>query len=408
MASQIFLGMLRSRIRAAVVLCAALLLGAQALPVQAQGPGCEAAEHGMRADGSDNVAALTTVLNECAGHRIHIPHGTYVFSPSGFAPGIKMPANTELAGEGYDGPNATVFKIADSGTFQALLWVRNVSNVAIGGIRFEGSSYDSGCSRHLDYGHAIYVQSDTGAPGAVNSVDISKNFFNNFNGQSWITVAAADRSPGITGVTIVNNVFNSDASLRGGCAGTGGISYPVAMVWLRGSDLSAEGLVTNVTVRNNTFNAGYVKDAVASWSGTRDITIEHNAVGEAGLHLPPAPGTELGRYAILVYHSAHERPGLMPENVRVAGNVITSPVSCGIYVAGGRNLEIVENHISGQSDRFDATLPKGAIALNHVQNVTALRDNELSGNAIGISSVGSQINMGSNRISGGGVAQKIR
>jgi nitrous oxidase accessory protein NosD len=94
----------------------------------------------------------------------------------------------------------------------------------------------------------------------------------------------------------------------------------------------------------------------------------------------------------------------------VAGNTITNPVSCGVYVAGARNLEIVENRISGQSDRHDATLPKGAIALNHAEHVSDLRDNELTGNYIGISSVGSSINMGTNRISeaAGGVRQKIR
>ena len=55
-----------------------------------------------------------------------------------------------------------------------------------------------------------------------------------------------------------------------------------------------------------------------------------------------------------------ERPGLPPDSVRVASNVITNAVSCGIYVAGGRNIEIIANRISGQSDRWDATLPEGA------------------------------------------------
>jgi hypothetical protein len=137
--------------------------------------------------------------------------------------------------------------------------------------------------------------------------------------------------------------------------------------------------------------------------------VQNNAVRDAGLGLPPAPGTELGRYAILIYDSVHESPGLPPDTIWVVGNEITNPVSCGIYVAKGQNLDISGNRISGQRDRFDGTLPKGAIALNHAAKVFSLKDNELIGNYIGISSVGSELNLGANRIvaAGGGAATKI-
>lgn len=373
---------------------------------------CEASEHGMRADGSDNLAALTKTLSECAGRTIHIAAGTYTLSPQGFTPGIPVPAGTAIVGDGSQGARPTVLQVAPSGNFQAVFWIRNVSHVSIRGLRIDGTTYPSGCAQHLDYGHAIYIQSDQGQQSGVDGVELSGNFFHNFNGQSWVTVNAADGSPGIgynAPINISNNVFDSQADLAGGCSATGGIGYPVAMVWLHGSDLSAQGIVRNVNIVSNTFNAAYVKGAIAVWSGTDTINIERNRIGETGLHLPPAPG-ELGRYAISVYNSAHERPGLHPNNVRIADNVITDPVSCGVYVAVGRGLSIVGNHISGQRDRFDGTLPKGAISLNHAESVLEMHDNELANNYIGISSVGSQINMGSNRITPapGGVAQKIR
>ena len=387
-----------------------VLLGAFAHQAGAQAV-CEATDHGMRADGSNNVAALTKTLAECAGQRIHFAHGMYTFSPTGLAAGFTVPANTALTGDGSQGPHQTVFRIAASGNFNALLWVRNVSNVSIAGIRFEGTTYESGCTRHLDYGHAIYVQSDSGQRDSVESVRISNTAFHDFNGQSWITINAADGSPGVglhSEIALNNNLFDSDANLSGGCAATGGIGYPVVMVWLHGSDQSPHGLVSNVSVASNTFNAGFVKDAVAIWVGTRVISVENNTVRDAGLHLPPAPGAELGRYAILVYNSAHQPAALPPDGVRIAGNTITNPVSCGVYVAGARNLEITGNRISGQSDRHDVTLPKGAIALNHAQNAT-VRDNELTGNYIGMSAVGGAISMGTNRITTapGGVPQKI-
>jgi parallel beta-helix repeat protein len=90
--------------------------------------------------------------------------------------------------------------------------------------------------------------------------------------------------------------------------------------------------------------------------------------------------------------------GLFPDSISIVGNTITNPYSCGIYVASARNLRISGNRISGQRDRYDVTLPKGAIALNHASHVQELRDNELLNNYIGITAVGSDVNMGANHI----------
>jgi hypothetical protein len=373
---------------------------------------CEASDHGMRADGSDNVPALTRTLSECAGQTIHIAHGTYMLSPLRFASGLIVPAGTTIVGDGSQGAQATILKIADSGNFQALFWIRNVSKVAIRSIRFEGTPYESGCTRHLDYGHAIYVQSDKGQGAGVDNVEVSDNFFHDFNGQSWVTINAADDSPGIGlngPLSVSNNVFDSDANLSGGCAATGGMTYLAAMISIHGSNTSAQGMAENVTVASNTLNAGYVKEGMTIWSGTKNITVKSNVVADTGLQLPRTQGPELGRYAILVYHSAHELPGLQPDTISIVGNTITNPVSCGIYAAGGQNLQILDNRISGQTDTYDVTLPKGAISLNHA-NVVALRGNVLINNHFGISAVGGQRNLGANQItaSPGGVATKIR
>jgi len=399
---------------ALALLAIAVTLAAPAVAAQGQ---CEASEHGMRPGGADNLAALTQALKACAGQTLHIAAGTYELSPKGFATGLTVLAGTTIVGDGADGPTQTVLRVGDEGNFQAVLWIRNVSNVSIHGLRFEGSGYESGCSRHLDYGHAIYVRSDAGQSASMENIEIGDNVFRNFNGQSWVTFDATDGSPGIgqrSEIPIKNNVFDSDAELRGSCAGTGGIGYPVAMVWLHGSDKSAQGTIMNVSIASNTFNAAYVKSAIDIWSGTRHINVQYNKVRDAGLRLPPAPGTELGRYAVAIYNSAHigaqELAGLHPDTISVVGNEITNPVSCGIYIAAAKNIEITRNRISGQTDRFDGTLPKGAIALNHVSNVSALRDNELTNNYIGISSVASEIKAGDNRIVAGpgGSPTKIR
>ncbi len=382
-----------------LVLCLLAMSAMQAARADAV---CEAAEHGMRADGLDNSAAFAKTLTECAGRTIHIARGTYVFRPAGFAVGFNVPDGTTLIGDGPGADAGTVLQVAASGTYQGLLWIRNVGNVSIRDIRFEGSSYDSGCTRSLDYGHAIYVQSDAAAAAGVDGVVVAGDAFRNFNGTSWVTLNAADASPGIGlkgPISIAKNVFDSDANLAGSCAAKIGMIYSADMVSVHGSDFSAIGLVGNVTIEANVFKAGYVRGAIAIWSGTRNIDVVRNTILDAGLRLPLYPSTELGRYAVTIYNSAHEHPGLHPDRIRVLDNTIANPVSCGIYVALGTNLEIRGNHISGQIDRFDGTLPKGAISLNHAESVLSLEDNVLSNNYIAISSVAGNVKMGRNQIS---------
>src|SRR5580658_8673581 len=82
----------------AAALLAGTLLVLAARHAHAQAP-CEASEHGMRADGSDNIAALTRTLSECAGRAIHIAQGTYTFSPQGWANGVEVPAGTTIVGD---------------------------------------------------------------------------------------------------------------------------------------------------------------------------------------------------------------------------------------------------------------------------------------------------------------------
>ena len=359
---------------------------------------CDARSLGLTTDAADNSAALTKVLAACAGQKIQLAPGTYSFRPSGYVQGFTVANGTILEGAGADSATPTVFRVADEGTFASMLWIRNASHVAIRGIRFEGSHFDSGCGRGLDYGHAIYLESDAAVPASVEDVVIAGNVFKDFNGLSWVTLNARDGSPGIglnSQIAIDKNSFLSDASLAGGCQHLG-IGYSVAMISIHGSDESARGMIENVSVSANLFEAAYVKQAVAIWSDTARINVQSNTIRGDGVGLPPASG-ELGRYAIVIYDSAHEKPGLLPSDVHVVGNTIENPVSCGVYVAAARKIEISGNRISGQSDPHDVTLPKGGIALNHAEE-SVVSGNELRNNHIGITVVAGSVRLESNTI----------
>ena len=132
-----------------------LLLAAGASHADAQAS-CDVASFGLTANSQDNSAALERAFSSCAGRMIRLPPGTFVFRPSGFAQGFTVPGNTTLLGAGAQSATPTILKIADSGTFASLLWIRNSSRVTIKDIRFEGSHYESGCalSKHSCLGGA--------------------------------------------------------------------------------------------------------------------------------------------------------------------------------------------------------------------------------------------------------------
>jgi hypothetical protein len=369
---------------------------------------CDAGAMGLSAGASDNSAILTRILIICAGKEIRIPAGTFEFHPLGFAQGFSVRADTQLRGVGAAGTTRTVFQVASRGTFDSMLWIRNASHVVISGLDFEGSPYDSGCLRNLDYGHAIYVYSDSESPSSVVDVKISQNAFHNFNGLSWVTFFAEDGSRGIGGgssISIDGNSFRSDSSV-GGCADQG-VQYAVAMISLHGSDKSVNGMIENVSISSNTFAAALVKQAVAIWSGTARIDVRHNSIQDVGLRLPAVKG-ELGRYAILVYNSGHNEPGPHPSRIHITDNTIVNPVSCGVYVASGNSIQISGNFISGQIDSNDVTLPKGAIALNHAEDAL-VSGNDLRDNYIGISVAFGSVMLGANMIAPrpGGIRTKI-
>jgi hypothetical protein len=382
-------------------------------------PGRPAAAQGCDpAPGTYPDATFVALLQSCAGQKITFAAGTYRFTPSGYERGFEVAAGTTLQGNGSRGPAATVFEIADSGVYQALLWVHNVSNVVVADIDFEdidaadgGHSYPSGCP-NLYYGVAIYLLSDSVSAG-VQTVSIQGNTFHDFNGSSWINMLAGDGSAGIGTlgeIALTGNVFISDSLMNGGCAATQGqLAY---MVWIQGSVNEPDsGLVENVSIGDNHFHASYVEGAIALWDNTRQISIQYNNVYGAGDKLPaavaPTATTGPKRYAILLYTLAYlsQGKGRAPDTIWMIGNVITNPESCGIYAVSSTNLAIQSNIVSGQIDKFDGTEPKAGIGLSESTTMPGypLAGNQLSGNYVGLAIVlgsqGGMVQTGSNSVS---------
>jgi hypothetical protein len=403
--------------RGTSTLIVSLLLGmGLALPRHAQAATCEATSYGTwypNSPSQDSSGGLQNALTNCAGQTMHIAAGTYYFLPTTLQSGFTVPANTTITGDFDAQNNPTTILVTGTqanlkGNYDYFFRIVDVSNVTIEHIDFEGSQDWSNCPQAPQYNSMLGSFANAigllETSATIQGITIENNKFHNFNGTGWIDLVAAANSPGIgTGspIEIANNVFDATGILQSNgtyaalhnCAGSGGLTWNVYQIWMQGSETTATGFVENVTVANNTFYSNYVKGAVALHGGDLQlISIQYNDIYDAGMSIVETSGSEdLGRYAIQLYSVAS---GLASNitNSWVVANVIVNPVSCGLYLATASNIEISYNSVSGQTDSYDAVLPKGGIALGGLINPNPLPsgslyqvyDNDLTDNLFGI------------------------
>jgi hypothetical protein len=409
-----------------VVMCAALWLSSCGTGNGSETGLCQAAEQGVSTALPDNTAVFQAALSACAGRTMHVAAGTYIFAPAlayadanGFGDGITIPDRTSIVG---DGPGKTILQVKGPGNYAYFLWIHDAGNISISQLTLAGNNVRNPSppagkpACYYDYGHAVFIQSTT---RPIENISIVGNEFISFTGTSWISVlgGADGNSIGVDGgtVTIDDNHFKS---VEGNAVAPQYIVCPASAVAIQGlgPTVSAAG----ISVSGNVIEADYIKSGVAVWSGAARITIAYNTIKRAGMGLPVPHNYSNGSYAILVYQQHAVPPDttvfVRPTTVNILDNVIESPYSSGIYVAGGRNVRIEGNLISGQIDTYDATEPRGAIALNTLDNAyggleTAVSDNIMTGSAVGISIAGGTLPIVDSNviesIPSGGVGMKV-
>jgi hypothetical protein len=361
---------------------------------------CEATQYGVSTALPDNTAVFQTALYSCAGRTMHVPAGAYSFAPAlayadanGFGNGITIPEGSSIIG---DGRGKTILQVTGPGNYAYFLWIHDVGDVSISQLTLTGNNARNPAppagapACHFDYGHAIFIQATA---RSIGNISISENDFIGFSGTSWITVLGGENGNaiGIDGgpVTIEGNHFKS---VPGNAVAPQYIVCPASAVSIQG--LGPAVSAANVTVSGNVVEADYIKSGVAVWSGAAHIRIAENTITRAGMGLPIPLNYSNGSYGVLVYQQHAVPPDatvfVNPTSVDIVDNVIDSAYSSGIYVAGGRSVRIEGNLISGQIDTYDVTEPRGAIALNTLNNAydgvqTVVSGNTLTGNAIGLS-----------------------
>lgn len=376
-------------------------------------------DYGAIGDGvTDDTDAIQAAANDAgdAGGTLYFPRGTYSFE------GLVLTEKDNVAVVGA-GRHATVLVMRDTVETAILRFVRcNGIEVRDLTCRGNGDASEDGPA-----GSAVYFDA-TGAVTDIVGLTVRHCAFEDFKGAGWVRVqhpgdhqvrrvwisdnlflGGDDRSPNEIGISAaqialrVPNQLNPTpatggttltttvegatwitdqfagwtykvtagtgagqlATITGNTADTLTFAAPVAVA----ADvttifgITGAGRITDVVIRDNICEAHAVKQGIglvcnSLIGGFERVTITGNTVRRAGQDHAP---TVQGAYAITIYGGPY---GGSATHCVIAGNVLESPYTTGIYLVAVHKATISGNVISGQGDPADATLPRGGIATN--------------------------------------------
>jgi hypothetical protein len=152
------------------------------------------------------------------------------------------------------------------------------------------------------------------------------------------------------------------------CPGAGAITVPGHFVYAHGY----LGLVEDLLVQDILMDATHIKGGVGLVGNVDRATIRVGILRGAGEGISQMPSDPEGpgAYALLFY----QKPHAAPRNLEVEIGRMENPFSCGIYSAGGQNMNIHIGYVSGQRDVRDGTLFKGVIVLMGSRDVNVRID----------------------------------
>jgi len=304
--------------------------------------------------GSPNVADNSSALNYWAtsgAQSLHLPAGRYDCDSSAFT-ALSIPANTMVFG---DGMFASQIKFTGT-TAKRIFTVDDVSGVSFLDIGLIGNNQ---AGSYVSDNAIKFQQSGS---SAIEGFLVERCYFENFKSDAWVLFYN-------TGTAALSNGRVKDCLFRSATGNTRDgtlIGVASSMVWFEGKENNTTGIVERCWVTGCSFLAEHVKMSIAIWDGVRDIYIDNVDIldnAKTGIN------DNVAGYAIIIYDNSEGAGADKPTNIFISNFRINGTRSTGIYGADAVNVYIDNFHINGQTDSTDASLPKGAIALNTCSNV---------------------------------------
>lgn len=322
---------------------------------------------------ADNTAALRNALTALAtagGGTLRFRSGTYQF------------ASATLTGAGAEVPSAVSIEGAGKGVTHLVITGTTACYLFLN----EGCHSDQHFRDFTVRGNS--VASDAGpGPGAFYYCSV-------LAGTSIADVADVNFS----NIRLEN--FKGDSWIKFLCTSTTHSIHRCGLAWgfEAQSEFGNARDPNSIGVNSNVFelraDGGHIYDCFADgpWMDLRGVKVGIAVFSQVHRTIIRSPVllnafqdyavSDKGAYAILLY----DHSGVVTDTV-IESPTIGDPYSCGIYLAGTRNTQISNPHIWGQVDTGDATLPKGAIAMNGPETVLItnplLHDNYWNISAVG-------------------------
>jgi hypothetical protein len=331
-------------------------------------PSGDVARYGCAMNGvTDDTAAFK---NACKlGGELVISGPLRLESASLGSNGITLKSNTTI--RCVNGGSIVVTGTAHCNVFVSI----NASNVKFIDVDCTGNSAGDAST-----GMFWWCQGTAAATGQqLGNFKFIRGSLTNFAALYWIYFdnTAATTVP-MRDITIADANFTSQA---GNAQGPTNIAFSAAILGFSGSDsIKTFETLRDCHVENCRADGTFIKTFVAIWSGTFRIKVSGNILKNFGMDSSIA--NDAGAYAMLAYDHSHGT-GLRPDLIEFSNNIVDSVRSCGVYVAAGNRISILNNEINGQTDTVDASLAKGGIAVGGCQLVT-IRGNTLDSCHFGI------------------------
>jgi hypothetical protein len=330
--------------------------------------------YGAVGDGStsDYAAWVSAAL---VGGKIIVPENfnSAIASASLSSTGIALLSNTVIRGAGRDTSKITVTGATACNLFRTL----NKQGITLEDVTLR----QNGVNTSSVLGQFLYFEQSTAAVAVGGLVRVQNCRFENCKGDSWLGIYNDSTTHDLREVRINNCEFVSES---GNARGPTNVGISSTLITLGDSAGASTRLITDVHIKNCTAYGEHVKTFVACWHNTSRVQIHDNILNN--FHSNAAFSAEdVALYVLLAYKGV---PGtsIAPDLIDISGNTVNGFVDAGVYVVAANRLTIRGNNFAGGIGTTDATLPKGAIAINECDHARCYK-NDIDNCARGISGI---------------------
>jgi hypothetical protein len=295
-------------------------------------------------DNSQALRDAMTALSNAGGGVLNIDGGTYRLASASLTTPIAVPSNVHIRGAG---PAATNLLVTGTTQTAAIFDFTGQQNVMITDLGLTGNGKSTGDNN----GAALWCYGRASTTRDVRNFHLSRLKLENFMAPYWIVFAYDQPSAFSMGDIYVEDV--EAISRVGNSFAPGDVRVHAHALMVSGY----AGPVDNVRVRNLHVEATHMKGGVFLFNQVVDAVLENVEVLNAGLQ---GATNNAAAYAIALYDS--DSRGL--RRITVLNPILIKPRSCGIYVAAGSDVAIVNANVTDQFDTSIGELPKGAVVFN--------------------------------------------